>query len=54
MSWERAVAKFEQLAVPYAGKALCEEIAQAVAHLDTIDVAQLTALLARVNRSKQP
>ncbi len=54
MSWERAVAKFEQLAAPYAGKALCREIAQAVAHLDTIDVAQLTALLARVNRSKQP
>ncbi len=53
-TWEQAEAKFEQLAVPYAGKALCEEIAQAVAHLDTIDVAQLTALLARVNRSKQP
>jgi 2-methylcitrate dehydratase len=53
MSWERAVAKFEQLAAPYAGKTLCGEIAEAVAHLDTIDVAQLTALLARVNRSKQ-
>ncbi len=50
-TWEQAEAKFERLAAPYTEGQLCQAIVEAVAHLETIDVSQLTELLARVNRS---
>jgi len=50
-TWEQAVAKFERLASPYAGRELCQAIVEAVAHLETIEVHELAALLARVTRS---
>jgi len=49
-SWEQAEAKFESLAAPYTERQLRQAIAEAVAHLETIDVSQLAELLARVNR----
>lgn len=49
-SWEQAEAKFERLAAPYAERQLLQAIVEAVAHLETIEVSQLTELLARVNR----
>jgi 2-methylcitrate dehydratase len=49
-SWEQAEAKFESLAAPYMERQLRQAIAEAVAHLETIDVSQLAELLARVNR----
>jgi hypothetical protein len=48
MSWENAVKKFERLSAPYTGRALRREIAEAVANLETIQVADLTRLLAKV------
>ncbi len=51
LSWEQAEAKFERLATPYTERWLRQAIAEAVAHLETIDVSQLTELLTRVNRS---
>ena len=48
MSWEKAQAKFEQLAAPYTEERLRHAIVEAVAHLDSIEVQQLTELLARV------
>jgi 2-methylcitrate dehydratase len=45
MSWEKAVAKFERLAVPYTGTAQHAAIVEMVAHLETKEVAQLTGLL---------
>ena len=50
--WEQAEAKFERLAAPYAERQLLQAIVEAVAHLETIEVSQLTELLARVNRSR--
>lgn len=50
MSWERAVAKFESLALPYAGGELHQVIVDAVAHLESIEVQELTGILARVQR----
>jgi 2-methylcitrate dehydratase len=47
LSWEKAVAKFEQLAAPSTDHNLRTTIADAVAHLDSIDVRQLTDVLAR-------
>lgn len=46
----RTEAKFERLAAPYTERQLRQAIAEAVAHLETIDVSQLTELLAGVNR----
>jgi 2-methylcitrate dehydratase len=51
-SWEQAEAKFERLAAPYTERQLRQAMVEAVAHLETIDVSQLTELLARVNRSR--
>lgn len=50
MSWERAVAKFESLALPNAGGELHQVIVDAVAHLESIEVQELTGVLARVQR----
>jgi 2-methylcitrate dehydratase len=52
LTWEQAEAKFERLAAPYTERWLRQAIAEAVAHLETIDVSQLTELLAGVNRSR--
>lgn len=52
LTWEQAEAKFERLAAPYTERWLRQAIAEAVAHLETIDVSQLTELLAEVNRSR--
>jgi 2-methylcitrate dehydratase len=50
LTWDQAEAKFERLAAPYTERQLRQAIAEAVAHLETIDVSQLTELLAGVNR----
>lgn len=50
MPWEKAVAKFEQLATPYTDGKLRQDIVEAVSRLETIEVQQLTRLLAKVNR----
>lgn len=52
MSWERAEAKFGALAAPYTDKELRRAIAKAVAHLETIEVKQLTELLTRVPKER--
>jgi len=48
MSWERAVEKFEKLTTPYAERSLCQEILRAVSNLDSVQVSDLTKLLAQV------
>lgn len=53
LSWERASDKFRTLAAPYTGPELLQAIEQAVLHLDTLEVRQLTELLADVKRSVQ-
>jgi 2-methylcitrate dehydratase len=53
MNWDRVVQKFHWLAEPYADAALRADIIAAVADLDTIPVATLTGLLARVSRTPQ-
>jgi len=45
LSWEKAVAKFESLAAPFTSAAQRSAIAEAVAHLETKEVTQLTELL---------
>jgi 2-methylcitrate dehydratase len=45
LSWEKAVAKFEHLAAPYAAPSQRAAIAETVARLETKTVAQLTDLL---------
>ena len=50
-TWEQVEAKFERLAAPYAERELRQAIAEAVAHLETIEVHELAELLARVKRS---
>lgn len=47
MSWEDVVNKFERLSAPYADPGLRREVEEAVANLETIQVAELTRLLAR-------
>jgi len=47
MSWEDAVGKFERLSVPFVERALLQEVEEAVAGLEAIQVADLTRLLAR-------
>ncbi len=49
MSWEKAEAKFANLAAPYSDDELRHAIVGAVAHLEIIEVQQLTDLLTRVN-----
>ena len=51
MSWEKAEAKFANLAAPYSDDELRHAIVGAVAHLEIIEVQQLTDLLTRVNHS---
>jgi 2-methylcitrate dehydratase len=48
LSWDRVVQKFHWLTEPYADDVLRADIIAAVADLDTISIATLTALLARV------
>jgi 2-methylcitrate dehydratase len=48
MSWENAVKKFERLSAPYTDRALRREIEEAVANLETIQVAELTRLFTKV------
>jgi 2-methylcitrate dehydratase len=48
MNWETIVQKFERLSLPYAAPSLRQEIVDAVANLDSIQVAELTRLLAKV------
>jgi 2-methylcitrate dehydratase len=48
MSWETAVRKFEKLAAAYTERSLCQEIISAVSNLETIQVSDLTKLLAEV------
>jgi len=50
MSWEKAEAKFANLAAPYSDDELRHAIVEAVAHLEIIEVQQLTDLLTRVRR----
>ncbi len=45
MSWEKAAAKFERLAAPFTNATRRAAILEAVDHLETKDVAQLTGLL---------
>lgn len=52
-TWEQAEAKFERLSAPYTEGQLRQAIVEAVAHLETMDVSQLTELLARVNRRRE-
>ncbi|WP_324192069.1 MmgE/PrpD family protein [Nocardia puris] len=49
LTWAVARAKFDLLAAPFADTALREDIADAVRRLEDLDVAALTALLARVS-----
>lgn len=48
MRWETVVQKFERLSSPYADAALRQEIVEAVAHLEDLQVKALMRLLARV------
>src|SRR5712692_6616423 len=50
MSWEKAEAKFANLAAPYSDDELRHAIVEAVAHLEIIEVQQLTDLLTRVRK----
>ncbi len=49
MRWDTVVGKFDRLSAPRTEAALRREIADAVAHLERIQVADLTRLLARVH-----
>jgi 2-methylcitrate dehydratase len=51
MSWQQVVAKFHRLAAPHADAALRGEIIEAVANLEAIPTAELTARLARVGQA---
>jgi 2-methylcitrate dehydratase len=51
MGWDTIVHKFERLCEPYTHAALRREIVEAVANLETIQVMELTRLLARVHSS---
>ncbi len=51
MSWEKAVLKFERLAVPYSDERLRRSIEETVEQLGNKEVRQLTELLANVKRS---
>jgi len=53
LSWERVVLKFNSLCAPSLDKSLREKIVRATAHLEEIDVADLTRLLGKVSSRKQ-
>lgn len=53
LSWERVVKKFNTLCPPSLDKRLREKIIHATAHLEEIDVAELTMLLGKVPSRKQ-
>jgi 2-methylcitrate dehydratase len=48
LSWEEAITKFERLAAPFTNPEQWSAIAEAVAHLETKEVTQLTELLGAV------
>ena len=48
MSWEQLAIKLDNLATPYTDAAMRREIVQVVSDLDTVQVSDLTKLLARV------
>jgi 2-methylcitrate dehydratase len=48
MRWETVVQKFERLSTPYTSPSLRQEIVDAVANLEKIQVADLTKLLAHI------
>jgi 2-methylcitrate dehydratase len=52
LGWEGLVEKFERLSEPFAGASLRDEIIDAVSHLETIRVADLMKLLAKVGRGE--
>jgi len=54
MSWDAVYAKFERLAAPFASKEQRGEIRDAVAHLENISVADLTAILAEIGAARGP
>jgi 2-methylcitrate dehydratase len=54
MSWDAVYAKFERLAAPFASKEQRGEIKDAVAHLENISVADLTAILAEIGAARGP
>ena len=54
MRWESVVQKFEQLSARYADAALRREIIEAVSHLDTIHVTDLTHRLAVADKNQPP
>jgi 2-methylcitrate dehydratase len=53
MSWDRVVDKFHWLAEPFADDGLRADIIAAVAHLDDISTAELTAMLGAVSPTAQ-
>jgi 2-methylcitrate dehydratase len=52
MSWESVVAKFRQLAAPFASTGALDSIVDAVSQLSNLKVKELTALLGQESRSK--
>ena len=48
MSWETAVEKFERLVASYTDRSLCQGMINAVSHLESIQVNELTELLGKV------
>jgi 2-methylcitrate dehydratase len=52
MSWKMAAKKFESLAMPFAGEALCRDIADAARNLESTTVAALCQLLARIGNRR--
>ncbi len=54
MSWATVARKFERLSAPYANRDLRREIIEAVANLESIQVADLTRLLSEVQNRSAP
>jgi 2-methylcitrate dehydratase len=50
LDWSAALLKFSRLTTPFAGSLLGDQVADAVLHLESIPVRQLTSLLAKVPR----
>ncbi len=48
MSWDHALKKYRTLAEPFAGKQLCEQIADTIHGLESIQIDDLTALLSKI------
>jgi hypothetical protein len=51
MSWPAVVGKFQRLAARHADVALQGALVEAVANLETVPVASLTALLAKIGKA---